>query len=282
MRTRAIVAAVSGALALSALAGPSAQADEGTPYPLDITFSNVKVNGGLPVIIYDDLGERVGVSYTLTHGPDVDLNDPDLYHRIDLRRTATTSDGTANWLPGNMTVSKCTQTSATTADCTGVISITQKTQLSNADATTWNVSGYAIDYNGWAPQDEGDTVPWEKVGVAEQHGLGTTKLQRVARLTANAAPEPVRKGRTITVTGKLTRANWDTDSFTGIANQYVKLLYKKAGTTTWTTLKTIKSSSTGALSTTTTATYDGYYRFSYAGATTTSAARSVADFVDVQ
>ncbi|CAL9479664.1 hypothetical protein [Streptomyces sp. enrichment culture] len=280
MRTRVTVAAVSGALALSALAVPAAQAGEGKPYPLDISFSRVTVNSGLPIAVDHNVTRHVRVSYTLTHGADVDLDDPDLYHRIDLRRTATTSDGTADWLPGDMTVSTCTETSATTADCTGVIPIVPTAQLSNADATTWSVSGYAIDYNGHS--DPELPVPWEKVGVAEQPGLGTAKIQRVARLTANAAPEPVRKGRTITVTGKLTRVNWDTDSSTGVANQYVKLLYKKAGATSWVTLKTTKSSSTGALSTTTTATYDGYYRFSYAGATTTSAALSNADFVDVQ
>ncbi|MER7839336.1 hypothetical protein ABTY98_26520 [Streptomyces sp. NPDC096040] len=41
----------------------------------------------------------------------------------------------------------------------------------------------------------------------------------------------------------------------------MKLQFRKKGSSTYTTLKTIKSSSMGALKTTTTATVDGYYRY---------------------
>ena len=36
------------------------------------------------------------------------------------------------------------------------------------------------------------------------------RVFRAAKLTSNATPEPVRAGRSLVVTGKLTRANWQT------------------------------------------------------------------------
>ncbi|MDX6311962.1 MAG: hypothetical protein QOF44_1426, partial [Streptomyces sp.] len=112
--------------------------------------------------------------------------------------------------------------------------------------------------------------------------LGTAKIKRNSKLTVNATPEPVKKGKTITVTGKLSRANWTTSTYAGYATQSVKLQYRKKSSSTYTTLKTIKSSSTGALKTTTTATADGYYRFSFAGTTTTGTSNATGDYVDVQ
>jgi hypothetical protein len=55
----------------------------------------------------------------------------------------------------------------------------------------------------------------------------TTKVQRKSQLTANAAPEPVKKGKTRTVTGKLSRANWNTHKYSGYSGQSVKLQYRQ-------------------------------------------------------
>jgi hypothetical protein len=92
----------------------------------------------------------------------------------------------------------------------------------------------------------------------------------------------VAKGKTITVTGALTRANWDTFKYAGYTNQPVKLQFKKKGSTTYSTVKTVTSSSTGGLKTTVTAASDGYWRYSFAGTSTTPAVTSTSDFVDVQ
>ncbi|MEU9214253.1 hypothetical protein AB0D27_41810 [Streptomyces sp. NPDC048415] len=48
------------------------------------------------------------------------------------------------------------------------------------------------------------------------------------------------------------------------------------------TSATCKSDSTGNLKTTTTATVDGYFRYSFAGTSTTPAVSATGDFVDVQ
>jgi hypothetical protein len=62
----------------------------------------------------------------------------------------------------------------------------------------------------------------------------------------------------------------------------VKLQYKKKGSSTWSTVKTIKTSSTGALKTTVKASADGSYRYVFAGNSTTAAVTSASDYVDVK
>ncbi len=90
------------------------------------------------------------------------------------------------------------------------------------------------------------------------------------------------KGKTLTVTGKLSRANWEDHRYHGYTSQPVKLQFRKAGTSTYTTAKTVHSDSAGNLKTTTTALYDGYWRFSFAGTSTTPAVSATGDYVDVK
>ncbi|NBM16497.1 hypothetical protein [Streptomyces sp. GC420] len=317
MRIRATVAAVTGALALSALAVPAAQADgspsredaaelvravraakqagsedaaasgrslaaaeDGVPYDLDLSFSNVKVNGGKPIVAGISNKVTAPVTYTVTHGADVDIFADDFLMDIELYR------GTDYWTAfdaGNYLIGDdwpvCTAVSSTEATCKGTIDIYPDLELSNADATTWKTYGYALAYNGQDP----DGPDWSQVGYTETDPIGvTTKLQRYSKLSVNASPEPVVKGKTITVTGKLTRANWDTLSYAGYTNQPVKLQFKKKGTDTYTTIKTVYTNSYGNLKTTYTASADGYWRWNFAGTSTTPAVKSSADYVDVQ
>lgn len=62
----------------------------------------------------------------------------------------------------------------------------------------------------------------------------------------------------------------------------MQLQFRKRGSSTYTTLKTVKTSSTGTLSTTTRASSDGYYRFVFVSTTTTGSATATGDFVDVR
>jgi hypothetical protein len=277
--TAAAVSAVTGALALTGLAVPAAQAaDSGTPYTLDVSFSNFKIASSLKVGATAAVSTKV--SYTLTHGSDVDPTASDFYtdallYRGTLDGTEDSSDGVSG---GPAT---CTVTSATTATCTGTLDIYPADgDLRNADAGTWKAAAEAVDFNGQDP--DSNNLDLSKVGYKDQGDLATTKVLRLGKLTANATPEPVRQARTITVTGKLTRANWETGKYAGYSGQSVKLQFRKKGTSTYTTVKTIKSSSTGGLSTTVTASVDGYYRYSFAGTATTSAVSATGDFIDVQ
>ncbi|MFJ7077817.1 hypothetical protein [Streptomyces sp. NPDC098781] len=302
MRTRATVAAVSGALALSALGVPAAQADDsaasyragvakvreaaqagsgraaGKPYNLNVSFSDVKIAKTVKVGTTGHVATTV--TYTLTHGADVDITARDFLTDPVLYRGSPTAP--ENRLYGNKPA-KCTATSATTANCKGTIDVYpggSERELRNADAGTWRVAAEATDYNGQDP--DGEIFDITKTGYKSQAGLGTTLMQRASKLTVDAAPEPVKKGKPITVTGKLSRANWDRGTYNGYVEQPVKLQFRKNGSTTYTTVKTIKTNATGNLKTTVTAAQDGYFRFTFAGTTTTPAATPAGDFVDVR
>ncbi|MGW5275058.1 hypothetical protein ACWEQP_21300 [Streptomyces sp. NPDC004044] len=307
MRIRATVAAVTGALALSALVVPSAanaadahhsvladvvraaHAASGTKTgarsvgadetaPLDLTFSKLSVNGGKPIVVGTTNTKTVATTFTVTHGADVDIFADDFALDVELYRGSF--DDPTNILFGDVAPT-CTTVSSTVATCKGQIDVwPQEDFVGNADATTWKAVGFAADFNGQDPSAP-DFDP-SQIRFAQQDGLGTTKLQRFSKLTVNAAPEPVKKGRTITVTGKLTRANWETHTYAGYTVQPVKLQFRKKTSTAYTTVKTIKSSSTGALKTTVTASVDGYWRYSFAGTSTTPAVTTTGDYVDVQ
>lgn len=106
-------------------------------------------------------------------------------------------------------------------------------------------------------------------------------LQRKAKVTNNASPEPVSKGATITIAGSLTRANWDDWKYHGYATHPVDLQFRTL-TGSYSTLKTVDTSSTGTLKTTVKANADGCFRFVYRGSTTTSPVTGVGDCVDVR
>ncbi|MEU9913592.1 hypothetical protein [Streptomyces sp. NPDC051001] len=269
MRNRATLAAVStvtGALALTALAVPAAQA--ATTAGPAVTFSALKVNSGKNIVVGTTTQVTVTATYTVTKPATLAASSfqsgPVLY-RGDTLGTSS-DDLMLGDNPGT-----CTASSSTVLKCTAKIQFRPETsdddELVNSQAGTWKLGALAAAEDG---------------GLTWQSGFGTTKLQRKSTLTVNASPEPVKKGKTITVTGKLSRANWETNKYAGYASQYVKLQFRKAGTTTYTTVKTIKTSSTGTLSTTVTASADGYYRYSFAGTTTTPAVSATGDYIDVQ
>lgn len=110
----------------------------------------------------------------------------------------------------------------------------------------------------------------------------TVSLKRHVRLTVDAAPEPVVAGKTVTVTGKITRANWTSHRYDGYARSSVRLQFKAAGASSYRTVKTVTSSSTGALKATVTASVDGSWRWSYGGNSTSGSQVSVGDYVDVR
>ncbi|WP_069765764.1 hypothetical protein [Streptomyces sp. LUP47B] len=267
MRIRALVLAASGAVALSALAVPAAQAAPAGPA---VTFSQLKVNSGKNIVVGSTATVTVSATYTVTKPASLDPNTlgtaPVLY------RGATVGPNSDDLLGGD-DAGTCTVSSSTVLKCTAKIQFRPKSSdedldLFSSEAGTWKLGAVAAT-------ETGDGVTW-------QGDLGTTHLQRRSTLTVNASPEPVKKGKTITVTGKLARANWDSNTYAGYSTQPVKLQFRKKGSSTYTTLKTIKTTSTGTLKTTTTATVDGYYRYSFAGTTTTPGASATGDYVDVQ
>ncbi|MFF3172587.1 calcium-binding protein [Streptomyces sp. NPDC057900] len=245
MRTSATVAV--GALGLLALAVPAAQANG---HYGDTAITKVTVNGGKNVVVGTSAVKKFTVAVTGKDnsgikGMDIELVGPGFGY--------LTPDST-----------KCSGST-----CTATFTVAPKVDLpySNDVAGTWYV-------DAWVDAKDGDYNWKEKAG--------SFKFQRAATQTVDAAPEPVKKGKTITVTGKLARANWDDFKYHGYTKQPVKLQFLKKGAKSWSTVKTVTTSSTGTLKTTVKASVDGYWRYSFAGTASTPAVNSTGDFVDVK
>ncbi|MGW3648500.1 hypothetical protein [Streptomyces sp. NPDC000878] len=264
MRIRATVAAVSGALALSALAVPAAHAASAP----DVTFTKVTVNNGKPIVAKATGTATVPVTYTFKHAAGLDISSDKLLTGPVLY--VGSSFGLENVRLAGDEPGTCAATSTTTASCKGFINLHtsgSEGRLRNTDARTWNVGAVAIT-------DEGE--------YKTQAGLGTTQIKFHSKLNTDATPEPVRKGATITVKGTLTRANWNTNKYGGYVGAPVTLQFKKTGATAFTTVKTVKTGAAGALKTTVKASVDGTYRFAFAGSTTTAPITAVGDVIDVK
>ncbi|WP_406476417.1 DUF5707 domain-containing protein [Streptomyces sp. NBC_01615] len=285
MRIRATAAAatLTGALALTALALPTAQAADApsldkpaaasvfgahaksalsaTTAAADPTVSNVTVNAGKDIVLGTTVAKTINVSLTATHSSGIADAYIDLWHGSNL-------DNVDGYLGPNEDAATCTATSATTSTCKLTITVDPQLDLyMNALAGTWHVTAAALANDG---------------SIYSNDYFDTHRVQRASKLTVNASPEPVKKGNTVTVTGKLSRANWEDYAYHGYTGQSVQLQFRKAGTSTYTTVKTVTSDSTGNLKTTTTASVDGYFRYSFAGTTTTPAVKATGDYVDVQ
>ncbi|MGW1874017.1 hypothetical protein [Streptomyces sp. NPDC001975] len=281
MRIRVAATVLSGAVVLSALAVPvAAQAAERsgaqdglgsfsakTVQPKDaegnIKFSKGVVNGGKDIVLGTTTKKAVTATYTATSSSGVALTVAYLWQGTD----------PSNDLTGELDIDDdpiCTESTTQTGvySCKAVFNINAAKDLkNNGVAGTWKLALGGWDLYANASFDD---------------NVATTKIKKASQLTADATPEPVKKGKTITVTGKLTRANWNTGAYGGYASQKVELQFRKKGSTTYTNVKAITAGAGGALKTTTKATVDGYYRFSFATNATTGASTATGDYVDVK
>ncbi|MFE7839335.1 calcium-binding protein, partial [Streptomyces sp. NPDC057474] len=159
----------------------------------------------------------------------------------------------------------CTAKSATTSTCTGSWTINTSSFYGNGPADDpWYVHATVDAKDGdWIITDRADTFT----------------VRRLAKLSVNAAPEPVKKNAKLTVTGKLTRADWETHKNAGYSGRSVKLQFRKKGSATYSTVKTVTSGGGGALKATVKAAADGYWRWTFAGNSTTSTAKATGDHV---
>ncbi|MEU3513991.1 hypothetical protein ABZ770_01565 [Streptomyces sp. NPDC006654] len=262
MRIRPAVTAVSLATALSVSIPAAAHAADRAG-SADTTFSHVVVNGGKDLVLGLTTKKTVTITWTATDPDGIAASWAYLWHGPN----TDDADGILPHYPSNGT---CTvsATDPTTATCAVSFAVDAAKDLHrNAVAGTWQVLAGAQD----------GTDDWTEIDAA-----GTAHLKRLARATVNASPEPVRKGGTLTVTGRLTRANWESGGYTGYQGQRVELQFRKKGSSTYTTLKTVTTGSGGSLRTTTRARTDGYFRFRFAGTATTGQATAAGDYVDVR
>ncbi|MFF0449098.1 calcium-binding protein [Streptomyces sp. NPDC004609] len=163
---------------------------------------------------------------------------------------------------------------------------------------------YAKNCTGAAPVCRSDytVIPWldlenrwagtwkTQIGALSGDALGATVIDnaksfsvlRDSKLTVNAAPEPVKKNKTLTVTGNLKIVNWDREVYSAYSGQSVVLEFRKKGSTKYTPVKTVKTDSKGNLKAAVKATTDGYWRYRYAGTPQIAPVLTAGDYVDVR
>ncbi|MFI0811350.1 calcium-binding protein [Streptomyces echinatus] len=253
MRIRSFVGALCGALALSALALPAAQAEENP-----ITFSNIAINSGTPLVVGTGTPKQFSVHYTVNHA-----------HRLYFSQAYLYAGGLDTWSGQSQAVREpsCRDLSATVTRCVQTLAIDPETLVGSGVAGTWHVLLEASDADD---------------NVIGKGGLYPTKVLRASTMTTtNADPEPVAKGKTLTITGKLAHADWNTHTYRGQAGKSAVLQFRPDGGS-YKTVKTVRTGSGGALRTTVTANAGGAWRWYYAGDSTTAGATAVGDAVLVK
>ncbi|MFJ1799303.1 hypothetical protein [Streptomyces sp. NPDC088180] len=250
---RAVVACTAAAMLAGVAAGPAGAAEGG------VAFSRVTVNGGKPIVIGVKEEVEVYATFRMTtkltyrYGPSVFPYRGKLSNMDTMHSAIIGSD------------CKVVDKAKGTCDFENWVYIDPRhTDFGNEDAGTWRTAARLF-----LPKDSQDIDD-------ENHSV---QLKRATRVTVNASPEPVAKGKTLTVTGKVTRANWDTHTYQGYGGRSVSLQFKAAGSSSYKTVKKATSSSTGALKTTVKATTAGTWRWTYYGNTMSGASSSSGDRV---
>jgi hypothetical protein len=98
----------------------------------------------------------------------------------------------------------------------------------------------------------------------------------------NASPEPVRKGKPITIKGRLLIADWTADRYVAAKNVRNVRVEFRTPTGSYTTVKTVTTNSTGWVSTKVTAKKTGVWRLVYGGNSKAGAAVASGDSVKVK
>ncbi|MFJ2111953.1 calcium-binding protein [Streptomyces sp. NPDC087850] len=247
--TSVVAATVAGALAFSVFAAPAAQAAKD-----NLSISDVAANGGRAIVV----GTTAKKSFTITSAVTEDSG----IKEADLGIVHEEPSINHYWKPAT-----CTSVGKPRYVCKATLTIDPRAEwFRNAQAGPWKVHAQAFGKDGDLYGDYYATVP----------------VKRAARLTVDAAPEPVKKGEPLTITGKLTRADWNTNKYVNYASQSVRLEFREKGDNGYATVKTVKSNGSGALKTTVKAASDGYWRWSFTGTSTTAAITATGDYVDVR
>ncbi|MEU2622024.1 hypothetical protein ABZ642_28495 [Streptomyces sp. NPDC007157] len=259
MRGRTAWAAASGAAALVLTTATGAHA-EGRG---DIRVVKTVVNGGGNVIVGTSKTIRYPIDITVKDNSGVKkLTDVFTFNKTNAYTFATWNDD-----------SSCTKKSATTSVCRATMTIDPSWIPDSDDIDTNRVAGvWRVDATVKA--NDGDY--WISDDIAEY------KVKRATQLTTVIAPAKVAKGAKASVTGKLSRANWEDLKYHGFTGQQVKLQFRKKGAAHYSTVKTMTTGDAGKLSTKVTVTAAGSWRWYFPGTTTTSRKVSTGDTLNLK
>ncbi|MEV7953437.1 hypothetical protein ACIO6T_14395 [Streptomyces sp. NPDC087532] len=261
MRRRIAAACVVGAVATGIAVAPAAHA-EGRG---DIRVTKTVVNGGSNVIVGVKNIKRFPITMTIKDNSGVK------------GVTDVSAFNTANAHgPVDHLGTTCRKVGTTTSVCTATMQIDPAWIDSYGSGDEgWDANSVAGNWQVNSTVQANDRDSW----ISDRIAL--FKVKRAATLTTDAAPEPVRKGGTLTVTGKLSRANWTDLKYYAFTRQVVKLQYKTPGGS-YHTVKTATTDSKGHLRTTVKATASGSWRWAFLGTTTTMKVVSTGDAVTVK
>ncbi|WP_406436320.1 hypothetical protein OHB00_20305 [Streptomyces sp. NBC_00631] len=259
MRGRVAWVAAGGAAALVLTTATGAHA-EGRG---DIRVVKTVVNGGGNVI--------VGTSKTIKYPIDITVKDDSgvkgLTHVSTYSATSTDS-GFVDW-----DGTSCTKKSATTSVCRATMSVTPAWIPGYSDGDANKTAG-VWQVNATVQANDGDYWISDRIALY--------KLKRAAQLTTVITPAEVAKGAKVTVTGKLSRANWEDLKYHGFTGQEVKLQFRKKGAAHYSTVRTVTTGDAGKLSTKVTVTSAGSWRWYFPGTTTTSRKVSAGDVLGLK
>lgn len=222
-----------------------------------VAFTRVQVNGGKPIVIGVSKEVAVPASFRMA-----------TTHEWKWPRVFLYRGDTGEQLWHAIETSDCIKVSPGVCDIRETMYFSpSEWDMDNSEAGAWKVAAEVTFQDGGGDTDDEDL---------------TVYVKRNSRLTVNASPEPVTEGGTITVTGKVTRANWETRTYASYEGRLVSLQFKPAGATTYTTVKKVYANGSGDLRTTVTASETGTWRWAYYGNTTTGPSTSAGDDVVVQ
>ncbi|MFE7413377.1 hypothetical protein [Streptomyces laurentii] len=242
--------------AVAAVPAGAATAPEG-----GAAFTNIKVNGGKAILIGTGKEVSVPASFRVTTTRTWRWSDVFLY-----RGDAERFKDDRMW--HSIGTSDCIRVSSNVCDVQETMYFNPSLwSMRNSEAGAWKV-GAEVRFNG-------DGLDIDNKGL-------TVYVKRYSALTVKASPKPVAKGKTLTVTGKVTRANWETRKYVSYGGRKVSLQFKPAGATSYAWVKTVYSNNSGDLKTTVKASKTGSWRWVYGGNDTTGPSTSAGDYVVVK
>ncbi|SBU97896.1 hypothetical protein YW5DRAFT_05683 [Streptomyces sp. Ncost-T6T-1] len=229
-------------------------------------LSGVTVNGGNSAAVGTKNTQTITVKWKLSGGSTLYGSHASLWRGTDI---ASEPEQFITSEQFNAGTEPCVPSGDATFDCTATYKINPRIDLKNEDAGAWKISLWAVT---------------DATTGVDTDNARTWYLQRWSRLSNNAAPEPVAKGKTITITGKLERANWDTYKYAGYTQQIVHLQERSltGSYATTSSHRTGTGSQAGVEKKTRTATTDRCYRYAFEGTSTTPPVNGTGDCVDVR
>ncbi|MEV5573522.1 carboxypeptidase-like regulatory domain-containing protein [Spirillospora sp. NPDC052269] len=147
-------------------------------------------------------------------------------------------------------------------------------------AGRFSLSGVAKSDGKWWVEfsgDQGIGGTWDEPSATPRIFVDTK--YKTAISSFDASPEPVRKGRTLTVKGKITKFTGSWKPATGAA---LTIYFKPKGSSKWKAMGTTKADRNGRFTKGFKASADGTWAAAYAGSSTYLGIWSAGDYVDVR